>query len=546
MSGEPADKAVKLTAPQFEMLKATKLPMAAAFDKLVNQNVTTSGFIIASGSDGGNMAGVPTTAIPDVEEPTLQMWQVMNKRLIQADHYMQEEAAQDDVFMILSNIRSACTIGLWKLIAKDLEASEETLKKMYEWIDDTGLIKSFTGGEINSVDKGALYNWQTHGKCAIFILRDGKAGSGNKILHFVNLPVDGLRRFTHPQDPSKYYFYQKYKKEADWTNPEAWDDVESLSDEEQVSAETQSVWYIEGGEANRNLVDKDTGKRVYPNMKADDWCNDLTDLIYLSNPTPPLNDNIVTTIMNKRYLVRMSIVAVQLGIIPIYKLQFGTEDSKLFPPSVNELIKDVNPTEYARQQSIVAAWKADMATMVDTIDSSIRNGKPIAYQYGVTVERDEPRMALTSEFVSSMLGEYNQIIARATGLPLSLIMSLGVDLATSALTKTVVDVALLATQLEFHDVIKTLLKLEFAAEIDSEGIDVTLMPLDKADAHTSAEIQHLLSQATFTLKRAGATSNTLENFILANEEIPLQKVDMSSVYTDDGDGSGVDESEPLK
>ncbi len=155
-------------------------------------------------------------------------------------------------------------------------------------------------------------------------------------------------------------------------------------------------------------------------------------------------------------------------------------------------------------------------------------------------------MALTSEFVSSMLGEYNQIIARATGLPLSLIMSLGVELATSALTKTVVDVALLATQLEFHDVIKTLLKLEFAAEIDSEGIDVTLMPLDKADARTSAEIQNLLSQATFTLKRAGATSNTLENFILANEEIPLQKVDMSNVYTDDGDDSGVDESEPLK
>lgn len=527
MTPEKADHTVKLTDSQTAHLAGMNASsMSAAFDQAVYGTQPTSGFIMATSSNKESMTGIPTTAIPDVDEPTLSMWTTMNKRVVVADHYMREEAAQDDVFMILSNIRSACTIGLWKLIAKDLEASEETIKKMYTWIDDTGLIKAFTGCDINSEDKGALYNWQVHGKCALFVWHGGKAG-GRKISKFVNVPVDGLRRFTNPRDPTKYYYYQKFEKEADWTDPSKWEDVDSLSDAGDVPSETQSVWYIEGGEKNRELVDKDTKKLVYPNIQPSDWVNNLENLYVIANPTPPLNDNIVTTIMNKRYLVLMSIVAVQLGIVPIYKLQFGTDDPKLFPPSVDERLKTVNKTEYDRQAAVVATWKTNMETMVNNVDTSIRNGKPIAYQYGVTVDRDEPRMAITGSFIQTMLGEYNQIIARATGLPLSLIMSLGVELATSALTKSVVDVSLLATQLEFHDILKQMLKLEFVTEMDAEGIDLTLQPLDKADAHTAAEIQHLLAQAVFSLKRAGATAETLENMILANDEIPLQKVDMS-------------------
>ena len=526
MTQTNADHTVKVTAEQHAYLSGRgKSSMAAALDDVIHGDAHTPNFIFASASAKESLAGVPTTAIPDVDEPTLSMWTTMQKRLITADHYMREEAAQDDVFMILSNIRSACTIGLWKLIAKDLEASEETLKKMYAWIDETGLIKAFTGGGVNSDDKGALYNWQVHGRCALFVWHGGKAG-GRKISKFVNVPVDGLRKFTNPRDPTKYYYYQKFKKESDWKDPSKWDEVDSLSDEGEVASETQSVWYIEGGEKNRELVDKETDSLMYPNIKSDDWVNPLEDLVVITNPTPPLNDNIVTTIMNKRYLVRMSIVAVQLGIIPIYKVQFG-DDNKLFPPSVDERLKTVNQSEYDKQVARVTTFKTNMETMVDTVDTSIRNGKPIAYQYGVTVERDEPSMALTAEFMEQVISIYNNIIARAAGLPLSLIMSMGVELATSALTKSVVDVALLATQLEFHDVLKQMLKLEFESEMDAEGIDLTLQPLDKADALSSAQIQHLISQAVYTLQRAGATPDTLQNLVLANEEIPLQKVDMS-------------------
>ena len=542
---QSADHTVKVTSDQHEYLaNRNKSSMSAALDDVIYGDAPTQSFITAAVSNKESMTGIPTTAIPDVDEPTLSMWTTMNKRLITADHYMREEAAQDDVFMILSNIRSACTIGLWKLIAKDLEASEETIKKMYTWIDDTDLIKAFTGGGINSEDKGALYNWQVHGKCALFVWHGGKAG-GRKISKFVNVPVDGLRRFTNPRDPTKYYYYQKFRKESDWTDPSKWEDVDSLSDADDVPSETQCVWYIEGGEKNRELVDKDTKKLVYPNIQPKDWVNNLENLYVITNPTPALNDNIVTTIMNKRYLVLMSIVAVQLGIVPIYKLQFGTDDPKLFPPSVDERLKDVNPTEYARQSAIVATWKSNMGTMVNTVDTAIRNGKPIAYQYGVTVERDEPRMAITGSFIQTMLGEYNQIIARATGLPISLIMSLGVELSTSRLTKGIVDVSLLATQLGFHDAIASLLKLEFAAEMEAEGIDVALMQLDKTDAKTSSEIQSLLAQAVLTLQRAGATPETLENLILRNEELPLQKVDMhgtTELSNDEEDESPVVET----
>jgi hypothetical protein len=537
---EKADRSVKFTDSQCEFLAGmNKSSMSAAFDEAIYGTQPTSSFIMASASNKESMTGIPTTAIADVDTPSLSMWTTMQKRLITADHYMQEEAAQDDVFMILSNIRNACTIGMWKLTAKDIEASAETIKNIYNWIDETGLIKAFTGGAVNGADQGALYNYQVHGKCAIFVWRGNKAGGGNKITKFANLPVNGLRRFTHPRNPTIYYFHQKFLKESDYTDPSKWEDVNSVSDEGDVSSETQSVWYIEGGESNRELKDKETGKLMYPNIQPDDWVNKLEDIVYLENPSPPLNDNIVTTIMNKRYMVRMSIVAVQLGIIPIYKLQFGTDDPKLFPPSVDERLKTVNKTEYDRQAAIVAKWKTNMETMVNNVDTSIRNGKPIAFQYGVTVERDEPQMALTAEFMETIISIYNNIIARAVRLPLSLIESSGTELATSMVVKSVVDIMQQAEQLGFYDTLMYLIKLQFAKEIEAEGIRIVLQNLDKSNIKTLSEIRHLDAQAIYALYRAGATPETLSDFANESEGIPIQNADMSAVHNERGGDTDV-------
>lgn len=487
-------------------------------------NVVCEFAAATSGKD--SITGIPTTVIPDVQTPTSVMYNTMSKRVIDPSAYMREDAAQDDVAMIMMAIRSACTIGEWSLVSTDMDASAETLKEMYRRIKETNLIKAFTGGQVNSDDKGALYNYQVHGKCAVYCYRDSLAASG-KPDKFVNISVNGLRRFTHPNDPRKYYFHQKFNKPTDWQDPDAWDAVESEKDKGEVASEEQVVWYIEGGEKSREETDKETKKPMYPNIKPKDWVNDLAGLYYLENPAPPLNANVVTTIMNKRYLVQMTIVAVQLGIVPFLKITHGNDDIRP-PPAPDEKIKTVNPTEYDKQSKMFETFKANMQTTADTVHVAIMNGKPISIQYGINIDRDEPHMALTSDFMEKVVNIYNNIIARAVGLPLSLIESSGTELATSQVVKSQNDISLTSSQINFNDVLMDMLAIEFESEIEEQGISLELQPLDRASSKTRAEIQTLLANATLSLKHAGATPETLANFVLANVDLPLQKAEMTA------------------
>jgi len=510
--------------------------------------ITTCSFAAATSSKN-TITGIPTAVIPEVEEPVSVMWNTLSKRIIDPSPYMREDAAADDVFMILSNIRAACTIGDWRLIARDMDESSETLKEMYQRIKETSLIKAFTGGDINSDDKGALYNYQVHGKCAIYCYRDGLAASG-KPDKFVNISVTGLRKFTHPNDPRRYYFYQKFKKLSDWQDPSSWDDVESAKTKGEVPSEEQAIWYIEGGEKSRDEVDKETKKPMYPNIKPADWVNDLAGLYYIENPTPPLNANVITTIMNKRYLVQMTIVAVQLGIVPFLKITHGNDDIRP-PPAPDEKIKTVNPTEYDKQSKMFEIFKTNMQETADTVHVAVMNGKPISIQYGIDIDRDEPRMALTSDFMEKVISIYNNIIARAVGLPLSLIESSGTELATSQVVKSQNDISLTSSQINFRDILMDMLAIEFESEIADQEIIFELQPLDRASSKTRAEIQTLLSNAALSLKHAGATPETLEQYVLANADMPLQRADMTantdtSKVVDEPDDEAVDVDEATK
>ena len=528
MPSEPADKTAKLTAPQIRVMKDTGLPMSAAFDKLVYHSDPTPSYIIASASGNKSMMGLPTKSIPEVNDPSLAMWEIMSKRVINADHHIREDAAQDDVFSLLSDITVACIFGAWKVVATDMETSAETIKRVYQRIDEMKLVPAFKGGGINSTDRGALRTSLIHGKSALYLCRNNTAGGKGEISEVVNMSVDGLIRMVNPVDPTDYYFYQEFKKEADYKNPDAWKEVENDADMAGVPSEVQRVWYIPEGEKSRYAKDGD-GVLLYPHIKEGDWVNVLEDLVYVESPNKVLNDNIVTTIMNKRYLTRMSIVAVQIGIVGLIKIIFGNEQSPP-PQAPNELIKDSNPTEYARQKAVFDSFAANMASMIDEVYDAVMNGKPIGYVSTIQVVRDEPKMALTGEFMEQALLIYNNIIARAVGIPLTIVTSVGIALSTSRTTKSVTDVALGDKQSSVRATIMYILGKEFAEEIANEGIDLELQPLDKADSKTMAEIVDLAARATFSLRRAGATDETLENLVLAMDGIPLQKVDMSGEY----------------
>ena len=468
------------------------------------------------------VVGVPGLVIPESKTPSQKMYETMEKRRIGTSYYLEELASEDDVFSILTRIASACMIGQWSLSAPDPEAAQKTIDEMKLWIAETDLIKAFTGTAINSDDRGALHNWHAHGKMALYALTDNLAGSG-KIVKFHNLPVDGLVRVTDPKNPLKYYFYQKLKVLADYANPSAFDDVNSTKDETQISSTQQIIWYIEGGEGQREATGDD-GKPLYPKIGAEDWVLPLENLIYVRNPYPALNDETITTIMNKRYIMRMSIVATQLGLVPFDTLTFGSEE---FPPvpAPDENIRAANPTLWQKQNAAYMAYKTNMQATLNNLFDAVTNGKPFGTHPGIAHNRHEPKMALTAEFVEQMVGTYNDVIARSTGIPLSIISSMGTELATSRLTKSVVDIALASQQLQFNDVITALLKLQFEKQLTSDGIVVELQPLDKADSKTQAEIELLVAQAAEKLSIAGASPETIQRYVLGSEDMPIREAE---------------------
>lgn len=493
----------------------------------MNDNNFTDIYAAATTKDG-IIPGIPGVVIPEKKTPSQKAYDTMDKRVYKSNYYMQELAANDDVFSILTRIASACMIGQWSLSAPDPEAAEKTVAEMKLWVSQTDLIKVFTGAAFNSDDRGALHNWYTHGKMAIYALRDGAAGSG-KIAKFHNLPVDGLVRMTDPKNPLNYYFYQKLKLVSDYTNPAAFDDVNSVSDEANVSSNEQVIWYILGGEKSRDETGDD-GNKLYPKIGMNDWVLALEDLLYIRNPFPVLNEETVTTIMNKRYLLRMSILAGQYGLAPFDKLTFGSEE---FPPvpAPDTNIKTSNPTLYGQQVAAYKQYEDGMAATLDSLFDATTNGKPFATHPGIKHERFEPHMALTAEFVEQLLGTYNDVIARATGIPLSIIQSMGTELATSRLTKSVVDIALMAQQLQFNDIITELMKKQFEKELTVDGIEVVLQPLDKADSKTQAEIEVLVSQAAELLTRSGATPDTIQKYILGSQDMPIREAEFVALGT---------------
>ena len=502
-------------------------------------NESQTSVTFAAASAGNVVVGVPSLAIPAINDPTLTMWSTMAKRVIKADYGMRIQAADDDVFRMLCSIIVACAIGLYTFSASDVDKSADTIDEMKRWIRETKLMQAFKGGGINSDDKGALYNYRVQGEYAIWIGRNNKTGGTGKITEFINLPVNGLRRMTNPKDPTKYYFFQKYDKVEDWTDPEAWDEVESEKDSTDVKSTEQRVWYIEGGESSRDATDEETKEPMYPNIKEDDWVLPLENLVYVKNPSPPLNDFTVSAIVAKRYLVLMCPTAIQLGIVPFDLLTFGNEN--LRPPIVDEKIKLTNPTEYAKQEKILLAYNDSIQTIVHELYDCSTNGKPFGVQWGVEHTRFEPKMALTSDFIEAMMFSLNQIIAFSVGIPLTIITSVGTELATSRLTMSVVSHALNTLQESYKDVIMQLLRMEFESEMDEQGIEINLMQLDQTDDLTAAQIVATIAQAVQHLDAAGASAETKRNLVIGSEGMPLRHADF-----DDGTTSTDDQDETIE
>lgn len=490
----------------------------------------------AAASAGTPLMGVPSLAIPSIDDPTLTMWTTMQKRVVKADYSMRMQAADDDVFRMLGSIIDACAVGLYSFTATDVDASAETIEEMKIWMRETKLMQAFKGGGINSDDKGALYNYRVQGGYALWIGRNNKTGGTGKITEFINLPVKGLRRITNPRDPTQYYFFQKYDKVEDWTDPEAWDDVESEKDSAEVKSREQRVWYIEGGESNRDATDDETKEPMYPKIKESDWVLPRENIVYVKNPSPPLNDFTVSAIVAKRYLVLMCPTAIQLGIVPFDLLTFGNEN--LRPPIVDETIKISNPAEYEKQEKMLTAYNDSIQSVVHELYDCSTNGKPFGVQWGVEHKRFEPKMALTSDFIETMMFSLNQIIAFSVGIPLTIITSVGTELATSRLTMSVVSHALITLQESYKDVIMYLLRMEFEKEISEQGIEITLMQLDQTDDLTAAQIVSTIAQAVQHLDAAGASAETKRNLIIGSEGMPLRHADFEDVRdTDDDDGS---------
>ncbi|MCK5432399.1 MAG: hypothetical protein KAJ03_06615 [Gammaproteobacteria bacterium] len=504
----------------------------------------TAGRLFAA--EGDEKTVIPTFVSPTGDADTSVMSTMMNKRAFEDNYYMREDAANDDTWRILADVWKSCMMGVWNLTATDPANSADILLDINEYIRTSSLIKVFQGGQMGSDGRGALDDFKIHSKLAIYQVDNKIAGA--KYPKFVRMSVDGLRRYVNPRDPTDVYYFQKVNVPSDFGDPDTFGETSSLEDSKNTQTEEIRIWYIPGGDANRGDTNDD-GTTKYSGMQDTDIVNDSDKLCYVENPLPSMNQETVTTIMTKRYLQRMSVVAIQYGIAPFAEVTFGNEDFKP-PEPPSELIKLSQPDKYAADKAIYDNWTANFAAVLDDLYTSMIQGKSWGHGPALVLKMHPQRMSLTAEFMDKMIGIFNNAIARSVGIPMGLIESSGTELATSRLTKSVNDISLNSDQVGFYDILMYYIRQQFGDDvIDSNGIRLELQSLDKADDLVISEIQNNITDSCLKMFKSGVAPESIKAYIDSSEILGIRDAVMLDVESQIGeplvDDVGDDDDTPV-
>jgi hypothetical protein len=186
-------------------------------------------------------------------------------------------------------------------------------------------------------------------------------------------------------------------------------------------------------------------------------------------------------------------------------------------------MEESSPAEHSRLNAAYEAFKTNMKTMLNNLETDWMNKGSISKPDTITAEVMESAQALNPEMLNTMLDRLNREIAFALGFPISLLDAHGTDLATSKNILSVMTIVMKGIQDQYVSFVQDIINEQFP-EAKAAGVIFSFSELDPRNAKDLADVKKVHADVLKIFREIGASDTDIRTLstkyeLLVNPEL---------------------------
>ncbi len=431
-----------------------------------------------------------------------KVWKDAEIRAIEDNRANRELACSIDALTsLILTVEKFSILGSYEIHSSDDEQHSETIKKIKDWVNEFGLLKSF---------RESFKDVKVHGVAYFQKLTENgvKMKGEPKGLQSLQQLV-GVEKKENPFNSQDYYLYQKLKISQNWKDPENTEDPKD-----------KRVFFIQGGMENVSEYPaiKPADAQEDPNTATGDSVINLEDIIEIKNNES--GDSAITAALNEIYIKNLIMLnlpnliylIVAPGIELITKSFIESKDGVIWeaPKYPDSKLEESNNAEYTHAVEDYNTYQANIQTIVDNLWTNWLKKGIMSHSDMIDTNIIESNQAMNPEMLDVIVNLLNREIAFALGFPLSLLDAKGAELATARNIFTTISTMLKGIQVQYQTIALNLIYEQFPKEAETAGITFTLSELSAQDAKDVAEVEKSHAAILKIYKEIGASDGDLK------------------------------------
>ena len=413
-----------------------------------------------------------------------RVWIDSEMRMIEDTTTNREKAFEVDALTrLIVSVQTYTILGKQRIKSNDDNEHKDLLTNIKQMLTDLDLISCLRGSMPDLKKEGSTFFQKR------YVEETTTKTEARPIVSVQKLEY--VQKYVNPLNSSEYYLFQNVKIRKDWENP--------LS----TMTAAQKVWYIKGGmnEASKNK-----------HIKVDkDLVVDLADIVEIKNNES--GESSITACLSEifiKHLIFMhfpNLVALVVSPNTMFTHSTKEEDGVPQPPDSN--MENSNPTEYARQQVLYTAFKTNMQTMLNNLETDWMHNGVLSKPDTISAKIMESAQALNPEMLNTMLDRLNREIAFALGFPLSLLDARGTELTTARNIRTTMSIVMKGIQDQYVALVQGIIEEQYPEAVDA-GVVFSFSELDPTDAKDIAAVEKIHADILKIYKEVGASDEDLK------------------------------------
>jgi hypothetical protein len=427
-----------------------------------------------------------------------RIWKDSERRMIEDTTINREKAFDVDALtQLIVSVQTYTILGKSNITSNDNNKHKQLIEDINQMLTDLELIPRLRESIPGLKKQGSAFFQKRYTKGTL-TENEKRAITSVQKLEYVD-------RYENPLNSSEYYLFQDVKITRDWTNP-----LSNLTTR-------QKVWYIKGGFKKR-------ADYKHINQK-NDIIVDLTDIVEIRNNEAGRSSlSACLTEVFIKHLIFMNFPnLVALVVSPNTMFTHSTKEEDGIPQKPSSQMEESSPAEHSRLNAAYEAFKTNMKTMLNNLETDWMNKGFVSKPDTITAEVMESAQALNPEMLNTMLDRLNREIAFALGFPLSLLDAHGTDLATSRNILSIMSIVMKGIQDQYVSFVQNIINEQFP-EAKAAGVIFSFSELDPRNAKDLADVKKVHADVLKIFREIGASDTDIRTLstkyeLLVNPEL---------------------------